>query len=117
MAESNEHIGFNVPKDEFEKWMQEREELNMSKSEYCRNMVRAGRRELNVESEHPDNQVTQLDEIEDEVIKRLSTSEPTSFEEIIEMLVGDIEDEVQEVLLENDRAVYLPKEDGYILEG
>jgi hypothetical protein len=80
-------------------------------------MVRAGRRELNLASEHPDNQVTQLDEIEEEVIERLSTSEPTPFDQLIEMLVGDIEEEVQEVLLENDRAVYLPKEDGYILEG
>lgn len=116
MGDETKHIGFNVPIDECEEWMSEKEEMNMTNSEFCRSMIRAGRRNLNLTDAHPDNQGTNLDEIENEVIKCLSSTDAKSFNEIIDSLVGDIEDEVQEVLLENEDATYIPKEDGYILE-
>ncbi len=109
------HIGFEVPAHEREQWQEHADELDMSYSEYYRSMIRSGRRELGLADETPTND-DQNEDLETRIREQLSPDKPTQFDDLVESIVGELEDEVEKVLMELDDATYRPRSGGYVLE-
>ncbi len=109
------NIGFEVPKRERAQWQDHADELNMSYSEYYRSMIRAGQREFGLADETPTDD-TQNDDLEARIRDQLSPDQPVQFDDLVDAIVGDLEDEIEDVLMNLDEATYRPRSGGYVLE-
>jgi len=107
-----------VPAYQREQWDAHAEELGMSRSEFVRTMVQAGRRGFGAEtSDTPDE--TGDEEFEAQIEAVLADRQPVSWEELLKSVVGDIEAEVEtalEGLQAADRVRYSGPRGGYVLE-
>lgn len=114
-----------VPAYQRDEWDEHAEELGMSRSEFVRTMVQAGRRgfgatperdsDADAEEGAPGESATAVG---DQVVESLRDG-PLSWEELWEAVAGDIEQQIEDVLgrLQNEGRVHHsgPK-GGYVLE-
>ena len=108
-----------VPAYQKDKWKRHADDLDMSQSEFVRTMVQAGRRDFKIETtqeSQPD--VGNGDELEEQILSVLSTSEHLSWEELVEKLTNNIEDRLDETIqqLQTENQVrYSGRHGGYAL--
>jgi len=112
-----------VPRYQKEKWAEHADELEMSQSEFVRTMVQAGRCDFDVPS--IDSRVVDTDEspesndddFQERILALLDREDVLDWDELIEHLIDDIEDDVDAALgqLQDDNLVrYSGREGGYI---
>ena len=118
-----------VPAYQREEWDEHAEELEMSRSEFVRSMVQAGRRgfegtsdppgELKAQSGSPAEQPAGPDEFEDLVLESLAADGFRSWEELLADVTEGMEDRLEETLQElqaADRVRYSGRNGGYTLD-
>lgn len=98
-------IGINVPQE----WVEEADDSDVSRSEWFRRLVRAGRRQWGYDHvEEPDEPGMNLDEpssdndsiddLEAAILRNLSTSEGVDQEELAELLLDDLQEQMETAL-------------------
>jgi hypothetical protein len=113
-----------VPAYQRDVWDDHAEELGMSRSEFVKAMVQAGRQYFGKEPAVPREQdrsttdSTEDSDLEDEIQEHLAAAGPSSWEELLAGVTGDIEtrleDSLQE-LQEADVIRYSGRDGGYVL--
>ena len=101
-------------------WNEEAEELGLSKSDYYIQMVQAGRREFDLQDlEHTGDRPASLegrsDNVETRIREVLDEDEATSFDEIVDHVVGSLKQEIDEYLREAPDVEHSPVRGGYYL--
>ena len=112
-----------VPAYQREEWDDHADRLEMSRSEFVRSMVQAGRRGFEADSEtaagsDDGGADSGGDDLEAEVLAMLS-EEPRDWDELLAALTADIEDRLDETLQrlqEADSVRYSGRDGGYVLE-
>lgn len=116
-----------VPAYQRNEWDEHAGDLDMSRSEFVRTMVQAGRRGFGededgdlhdgVDANPQDESMQRENELKPEILKALQ-NDPVSWEELIERIVGDIESQVETTLKEledADKLRYSGPKGGYVL--
>jgi biotin operon repressor len=120
-----------VPAYQREEWDDHAEELGMSRSEFVRTMVQAGRRGFGAD---PAESGTAEDDtadtgatpdasgstVMDRVVEALNLRGPLSWDELREAVAGDIEAQIEEALgslQEQGKVRHSGRQGGYVLEG
>jgi hypothetical protein len=108
-----------VPAYQREEWDEHAEQLGMSRSEFVRSMVQAGRRGFGADPDpagEETNEVT-AGSLDERVREELSASGPLSWEELLAALTGDIESRLEESLkrLQSEDVRYSGRRGGYVL--
>ena len=123
MGGDRQSVKTYVPTEQKEVWRDHADEMDMSLSEFVRTMVQAGRRgfALTDESEREEPASEAVDpgghELETRVYAVLESG-PCSWDELVEAVVGDVEDELEATLDElqgRDRVRYSGRDGGYVL--
>ena len=121
MGGDRQSVKTYVPSDQKAVWNDHAEELNMSLSEFVRTMVQAGRRGFTTEAAKPAGESRDTDprgrDLETRVDAALADG-PRSWDELVEAVVDDIEDELAETLDDlqaRDRVRYSGRDGGYVL--
>lgn len=118
-----------VPRYQRETWDEEAEELDMSRSEFVRSMVQAGRRgffdddsadeSTDAEEGASPETVPPGSDLEDQVIEALETDEYRSWDDLLEAVTNDIEDSLEATLQDLQaagRVHYSGRNGGYTLD-
>jgi hypothetical protein len=112
-----------VPAYQRDEWDRHAEQLNMSRSEFVRTMVQAGRRgfgaDTGPESGTEAGEAGGQEPLDDQVREELTTAGPLSWEELLAAVTGDIESRLENTLQrlqENDELRYSGRRGGYVLE-
>ena len=120
-----------VPAYQRDEWDDHADDLDMSRSEFVRTMVQAGRRGFEGvdtdfisdrgqrQAEPPDSSTEEAVDIRGAVKQTLSASEFTDWEELRDAVAGDIETRLEETLqeLQSENTVrYSGRNGGYTLE-
>lgn len=98
-----------VPAYQREEWDGHADELDMSRAEFVRTMVQAGRRGFDLDDESPDRESNPpeggpeaatpgVGGLEDRVLSLLEAERALSWEELVEGLTDDLEERLDEVL-------------------
>jgi len=117
-----------VPAYQRDEWDAHADELGMSRSEFVKAMVQAGRRGFGVE-ENSTNESTEKDHdrgsnprgdgLEEQVVDVLARNEYLSWDELVEELTGDLESRLEDALQElqaDDRVRYSGPNGGYTID-
>ncbi len=113
-----------VPTYQRELWDDHADRLDMSRSEFVRTMVQAGRRQIGDDPElatsaTPERTDSGDDEsLGDEVVALLNEADALAWEELLAALTDDIEsrlDETLQELQESNKIRYSGRADGYVL--
>lgn len=132
MAESDtERVGVRtyVPQYQREAWDHDAEELGMSRAEFIRTMVQAGRRSFDLDTSRsqsdldPEDTTVQEtnpggDSLEEQLLDILDSSSHSSWDDLVAELTDDIEDRLEERLDDlqrRNRVQYNGRHDGYTL--
>ena len=108
-----------IPAYQREQWDAHADELGMSRSEFVRTMIQAGRRGFGAETNERAEETDDEQDFEAQIEAVLADQQPVSWEELLEAVVGDVEAEVEtalEGLQAADRVRYSGPQGGYILE-
>jgi hypothetical protein len=112
-----------VPTYQRDEWDEHAEQLGMSRSEFVRTMVQAGRRGFGADAD-PKSGVDGGEQdgrsLDDRVREELAAEGPLSWEELLAAVTGDIEtrlDQSLQRLQAADELRYSGRQGGYILEG
>ncbi|MDL5360766.1 DUF5805 domain-containing protein [Halalkalicoccus sp. NIPERK01] len=111
-----------VPAYQAEIWAEHAKDLDMSRSEFVRTMVQAGRRGFDPGGEMGSDHAETADRqgFEPRVERALAESGPLSWDGLVEALTEDTEDRLDEALLalqEENRVSYSGRAGGYTLNG
>lgn len=115
-----------LPAYQKELWQEHADRLDMSLSEFVRTMVQSGRRgflddgdeTINDEMAENDTPAGPSTELEDEILQALSTNEHLSWSDLVDAVVGDVEDRIEDTLQElqtENRVQYSGRHGGYTL--
>jgi len=104
-------------------WQEHADQLDMSQSEFLRTMVQAGRRgfttpEMSVTEETPSSSVDPGGSDLETRIERALERGPCTWEELVEVVVGDVEDRLErtlDTLQDQNRVRYSGRDGGYVL--
>lgn len=122
-------VRVKLPRYQKERWAADAEDLDMSQAEFVRTMVQAGRSGLRLEapdapsgngSEEPPSEAVDPrgDGLEDRVLVVLRRGDAVTWDDLLESVVGDIEDRLDETmgeLQESGRVRFSGREGGYVL--
>ena len=117
-----------VPAHQRERWREDAEHLGMSQSEFVRSMVQAGRRGFSLDGETGKPAEEDVpgsnpggDGLKTAIREILQREGPLAWSDLVEELIGDLEDDLEEALLElqaDDRIRHSPRAGTYsIAEG
>lgn len=97
-----------------EEWDEESDQLNMSRSEFIRSMVHAGRKQISQLNPKPEQESSNVRE---QVLAAIPKDEAKPVDEIVNEVVNPIEKDIQENILphldENNEIRFDPQEKGY----
>lgn len=118
-----------VPAYQREEWDEHAEELGMSRSEFVRTMVQAGRRGFGAEPLVEDadagsdtdgeSEIDSEEPLRDRIVESLDREGPLSWDELREAVAGNIEERIEralDALQEEDRVRHSGRQGGYVLE-
>ena len=123
MSDDRRSVKTYVPAEQKDRWQEHADELGMSQSEFVRTMVQAGRRGFSLAESgkaaepDPSGSDPRGDDLETRVESALGDG-PLSWEELVEAVVGDFEDQLEETLdalQDRNRVRYNGRKGGYIL--
>lgn len=110
-----------VPQSQRDKWDAAADEMDMSRSEFVRTMVQAGRRSFDIptgpESESAED-VTDTANIELQVLELLEENQPCDWDELFSELTEGIGDELDAVLRslqQSNQVSHSGRDGGYLL--
>jgi hypothetical protein len=117
-----------VPAHQHERWREDAQRLEMSQSEFVRSMVQAGRRGFDLSGDGrsaPETDVAGSNPrgsgLKTALLELLREEGPLAWTELTHELIGDLEDDVEAVLLElqnENRIQHSPREGTYsVAEG
>lgn len=104
-TDKRKRVRTSAPEDQIEIWEKEADEMNVTRAEYMRTMIQAGRRNFGL-AEPQDTAESDGIDVEERVIEALEQHGELSWDELLEIAVGDVEEEVESTintLEENDR--------------
>ncbi|SDF31392.1 hypothetical protein SAMN04488067_103174 [Halorubrum xinjiangense] len=112
-----------VPTEQKDVWRDHADELDMSLSEFVRTMVQAGRRGFApTDSTGPEEPASETADPRghdlEKGVRTALESGPCSWDELVEAVVGDVEDELEATLddlQERNRIRYSGRDGGYVL--
>lgn len=108
-AEETQRVSTYVPTNQKATWDQHAEELGMSRSEFVRTMVQAGRRQFtHAPAETADRDANPRDRgLEDTVRQVLRDEGPLDWDELVDELTASVESDLDRVLndLQSENAV------------
>ena len=108
-----------VPTYQRDAWDEHAEKLEMSRSEFVKTMVQAGRREFGGAVDDPQGTDESSDEdLRDQVLGELRESDASDWEELLSGITGDIEarlDDTLQELQDAGRIRYSGRDGGYVL--
>lgn len=114
MSENTKHVNLSIAPEIVEEWDEEREEMNMSRSEYVRHHVEAGRKELS--KLNPTNKADG-NSLEEDVLNVIPEDDAIPPEEIVEQIIEPLNDEILNEILprldDHDQITYSPADGGY----
>jgi hypothetical protein len=106
-------------------WQDHAEDLGMTRSEFVRTMVQAGRRGILSESgtreppgETSSNPDPRGERVETVVVESLTEDGPLDWDELVDRLVADVEDRLDDTLAslqDENRLRYSGRDGGYVL--
>ncbi|ELZ46169.1 hypothetical protein C464_11228 [Halorubrum coriense DSM 10284] len=123
MGGDRQSVKTYVPTEQKDVWRDHADELDMSLSEFVRTMVQAGRRGFapaeSPEREEPASEPSDPrgHDLKSGVREALESG-PRSWDELVEAVVGDVEDELEATLDElqdRNRVRYSGRDGGYVL--
>ena len=111
-----------VPRYQKQEWNDHADELEMSQSEFVRTMVQAGRREFEIPTitgptEPDSNPTSNTADLKDRILTALDREAVLDWDELIDELVADIEDDVDaalSALQDENRVRYSGRDGGYV---
>jgi len=120
-----------VPAYQREIWDDHAEELDMSRSEFVRTMVQAGRRGFGAEppgegtetrnsEERRDGGIGSERPLQERIVESLEEQGPLSWDELRETVAGDIEEQIESTLSElqsEGKVRHSGRKGGYVLNG
>lgn len=111
-----------VPKYQKDEWTDHAERLDMSHSEFVRSMVQAGRRKFDANPDEGGSSASSPggDTLETEVLRILRERGACSWDELLDALSADLEDQLDDALnhLQQRNAIqHSGREGGYTLGG
>ena len=123
MGGDRQSVKTYVPSEQKEVWRGHADELDMSLSEFVRTMVQAGRKGFapteSAGSEEPASEPADPGGHDlERGVQRALESGPRSWDELVQAVVGDVEDELEATLddlQERNRVRYSGREGGYVL--
>ncbi|MFW6003475.1 MAG: DUF5805 domain-containing protein [Halanaeroarchaeum sp.] len=120
-----------VPAYQKERWQEHADELGMSQSEFVKTMVQAGRRGFGgSDAESPGGPSSTpdpggssgrngaADDLEATVLEALEQSTSLSWEELVEVVIGDVEADLESAvttLQQENEITHSPRHGGYVL--
>jgi len=108
-----------VPSYQRDAWDEHADELDMSRSEFVRTMVQAGRREFGGAVDDPrDGGESNEEDLGDQVLADLQETDASDWDDLLSGITGDIEtrlDETIQELQESGRIRYSGRDGGYVL--
>lgn len=121
--DSTDRVGITtyIPKSQKSQWEADAAEFNMSQSEFVRSMVQAGRRGF--DKFEPDS--TESSEsnpggnIAETVLQALDSEGRLSWEELLELVMGDLESRLEDAIIElqeNGRITHHPRDGTYSIQ-
>jgi hypothetical protein len=123
MSDDRRSVKTYVPATQKDMWQEHADQLDMSQSEFLRTMVQAGRRgfttpEMNVTEETSSPRVDPRGSDLETRIERALARGPCTWEELVEVVVGDVEDRLErtlDTLQDQNRVRYSGRDGGYVL--
>ena len=123
MGGDRQSVKTYVPAEQKEVWRDHADELGMSLSEFVRTMVQGGRRgfaptDAESETEPASEDATPGGRDLEERVRAALESGPRSWDELVQTVVGDVEDDLEETLDElqdRNRVRYSGRDGGYVL--
>jgi len=114
-----------VPAYQREEWDEHAEELEMSRSEFVRSMVQAGRSKFDPDVEpnrenEKEQSSTARGDLETQVLEALELSGPLSWDALLSDVTDDVEQRLEETLNElqaANKVQYSGRAEGYVLLG
>ena len=122
MGENRQSVKTYVPAEQKEVWRDHADELDMSLSEFVRTMIQAGRKGFvpteSAGDEEPASEPSDPRGRDLETrVHAVLESGPLSWDELVEAVVGDVEDELEatlESLQERNHVRYSGRDGGYV---
>lgn len=111
-----------VPAYQRDEWDKQADTLGMSRSEFVKTMVQAGREVFNEQGTSPDfvdEDSDPLDNLDERVVETLEQSGPLEWDALRQEITGNIADQLERILQklqENNEVRYSGREGGYVLE-
>lgn len=113
-----------VPAYQRDEWDSHAEDLDMSRSEFVRTMVQAGRRGFGDDIHEPgeDSETSQESDdssLDDQIRSAIDENGPLTWDELLSSVTGDIERRLDESIqrLQNTNEIrYSGRDDGYVLQ-
>ena len=113
-----------VPAYQRDSWDDHAEKLGMSRSEFVKTMVQAGRSEFGADIDSLDEPTGEStddagENLDDRVLDALSANDPLSWDELLAAVTDDIENRLEETLQEMqsaDKIRYSGRDGGYVID-
>ena len=123
MSDDRRSVKTYVPAEQKDRWQAHADELGMSQSEFVRTMVQAGRRGFSLSEPSNTSEATSADETPgshdlETQVERVLADGPQSWDELVEALLGDFEDQLEDALnalQDRNRVRYNGRRGGYAL--
>ena len=123
MGGDRQSVKTYVPTEQKEVWREHADEMDMSLSEFVRTMVQGGRRgfaptETDPEEEPASETSTPRGRDLEGRVHAALESGPRSWDDLVEAVVGDVEDDLEETLddlQDRNRVRYSGRDGGYVL--
>jgi hypothetical protein len=99
-TDKRKRIRTSAPEEQIDQWEEEADEMGVTRAEYMRLMIQAGRRQFPI----CDTETTESDgvNVEARVLNALEEHGELTWEELTETAIGDVEDKVEDTIEELD---------------
>lgn len=113
-ATKEKRVHFLAREEIVKEWDEEAEDLEMSRSEFLRSMIHAGRRQI---AQLDPNSDEESRELKEEVLNAIPEDSAAPPDEIVEAVLTPVEEEIRKDILpsldENGEISYSPVKEGY----
>ncbi|QLG26977.1 hypothetical protein HUG10_05225 [Halorarum halophilum] len=122
-------VRVKLPRYQKEEWADDADDLDMSQAEFVRTMVQAGRSDLGLEADTAPQATASAEPtsegvdprgggLEERILRVLRQEEAMSWDDLLEEVVGDLEDRLDETmgeLQQSGRVRFSGRDGGYVL--
>lgn len=109
----------SVPSWQKAEWEGHASELDMSLSEFARSMIQAGRNGYTTPTPDTPTTPSTREDLKEQVLDILSTNGPLEWDAIVDIVTGELEDELEAALEEiqkTDNVIHSSRKGGYVVQ-